>query len=43
METLGNKIMPKNQNKFYCKYCDYGTSKKSSFTIIVCLQNIQKA
>ena len=31
METLGNKIMPKNQNKFYCKYCDYGTSKKSSF------------
>jgi len=31
METLGNQIMPKNQNIFYCKYCDYGTSKKSSF------------
>ena len=31
METLGNKIMPKKLEKFYCKYCDYGTSKKSSF------------
>jgi hypothetical protein len=31
METLGNENMPKNQQKFYCKFCDYGTSKKSSF------------
>lgn len=31
METLGNKIMPKLCPKFYCKYCDYGTCKKSSF------------
>ena len=31
METLGNQIMPKNIDKFFCKYCDYGTSKKSSF------------
>ena len=31
METLGNKIMPQNIEKYYCKYCDYGTSKKSSF------------
>ena len=32
METLGNQIMPKICPKFYCEYCDYGTSKKSSFT-----------
>jgi len=32
METLGNQIMPKLCHKFYCKYCDYGTSKKSSYT-----------
>ena len=32
METLGDKIMPKLCPKFYCKNCDYGTSKKSSFT-----------
>ena len=32
METLGDtKILPKNNLKFYCKFCDYGTSKKSSF------------
>ena len=31
METLGNENMPKNHQKFYCKFCDYGTSKKSSF------------
>ena len=31
METLGNQIMPKKTEKYYCKYCDYGTSKKSSF------------
>ena len=29
METLGNKIMPNYAQKFYCKFCDYGTSKKS--------------
>jgi len=32
METLGNQIMPKICQKFYCENCDYGTSKKSSYT-----------
>jgi hypothetical protein len=31
METLGDKILPKFCSKFYCKNCDYGTSKKSSY------------
>jgi len=31
MEILGNKIMPKLCPKFHCNYCDYSTSKKSSF------------
>ena len=35
METLGDKIQPKfSQNsafKFYCKCCDYGTSKKCNY------------
>lgn len=31
METLGNAFMPKLCPRFYCKNCDYGTSKKSSF------------
>ena len=31
METLGDKILPKICPKFYCKFCDYGTSKKSSY------------
>ena len=31
MEILGNAIMPKLCPKYLCKYCDYGTSKKSSF------------
>jgi hypothetical protein len=35
METLEDKIQPKfSQNsafKFYCKFCDYGTSKKCNF------------
>jgi hypothetical protein len=31
METLGNQIMPKLCSTFYCKYCDYRTSKKSSY------------
>jgi len=31
METDGNKIMPKLCSGFYCKTCDYITSKKSSF------------
>ena len=35
METLGDKIKPKlSQNsafKFYCKFCDYRTCKKSNF------------
>ena len=32
METLGNSFMPKLCHKFYCQHCDYGTSKKSSYT-----------
>jgi hypothetical protein len=31
METFGNQIMPKLCSNFYCKFCDYETSKKSSF------------
>ena len=31
METFGNQIVSKLCHKFYCKYCDYGTSKKSSY------------
>ena len=31
MDILGNAFMPKLCPRFYCKKCDYGTSKKSSF------------
>jgi hypothetical protein len=31
METFGDKNLPKISRKFYCNFCDYGTSKKSSF------------
>jgi len=31
MENLGDKIQPKNQPKFYCKICDYGTYKKTNY------------
>ncbi len=31
METLGDEIMPKLCSKYFCKYCDYYTCKKSSF------------
>jgi len=31
MATLVNKIMPNLSHIFYCSFCDYGTSKKSSF------------
>jgi hypothetical protein len=31
MEILGNAFMPKLCPKFYCNFCDYGTSKKSSY------------
>jgi len=31
METLGDKNLPKICHKFYCEFCDYGTSKKSSY------------
>ena len=32
MTTNNNEIMPKLCPKFYCEKCDYGTSKKSSYT-----------
>jgi hypothetical protein len=32
METLGNAILPNSAFKFYCKCCDYGTCKKSSYS-----------
>ena len=32
METLGNEILQKYAQKFYCNICHYGTSRKSSFT-----------
>jgi hypothetical protein len=31
METLGNQIMPKLCPNYYCVFCDYNTSKKSSY------------
>ena len=31
METLGDKILQKICNKFYCEKCDYTTSRKSSY------------
>jgi len=31
METLGNAILQKSAMNFYCKNCDYGTCRKSSF------------
>jgi hypothetical protein len=35
METLGDKNQPEfsqnSANKYYCKYCDYGTSKKCNY------------
>lgn len=31
METLGNKIQQISAMKYYCKYCDYGTSRKYNF------------
>jgi hypothetical protein len=31
METLGNAIMQNSAMKFYCKVCDYGTCRKSSY------------
>ena len=31
METFGNAILLNSAQKFYCKYCDYGTSRKSSY------------
>ena len=32
MSILSNQNLPKNCHKFYCNNCDYGTSKKSSYT-----------
>ena len=31
MVTLGDNIQSKNQPKFYCKFCDYSTSKKTNY------------
>ena len=31
METFGDKNLLKFCSKYYCNYCDYGTSKKSSY------------
>lgn len=31
METFGNKFCQNSAPRFYCKNCDYGTSKKSSY------------
>ena len=31
MITLEDKIQPKIQPRFYCKFCDYGTSKKTNY------------
>jgi hypothetical protein len=31
METLGDKNLPQICHKFYCIFCHYGTSKKSSY------------
>jgi hypothetical protein len=31
METLETKIKQNSANKFYCKFCDYGTSRKSNY------------
>ena len=31
METLGNQKLAKTCNEFYCEFCDYSTSRKSSF------------
>lgn len=31
METFGNKIQQNSAMKFYCKFCDYGTSRKCNF------------
>jgi hypothetical protein len=31
METLGNKESAKSATKYFCKYCDYSTSRKCNF------------
>jgi hypothetical protein len=31
METFGNKIKQKSALRFYCIFCDYGTSRKSNY------------
>ena len=33
MATNGNKILAKTSNKFYCEYCDYGTSKSFNLDV----------
>ena len=33
MATNGNDFKPKISHKFYCKFCDYGTSKKSNYVV----------
>jgi len=40
MDTLGNNIQPNSAFKFYCDFCDYGTSKKCNYdTHIVSLKH----
>ena len=31
METFGNKFCQKSAPRFYCKFCDYGTCKKTNY------------
>jgi|LakMenEpi03Aug12_release.lakeMendotaPanAssembly.Ray.scaffolds.fasta_scaffold888223_2 hypothetical protein len=43
METFGNQILPKFCPKYYCKLCDYATSKKSSYnTHILARKHIKR-
>ena len=43
METLGNENMLKICSKFFCKKCDYRTSKKSSYDIHILSLKHQKS
>ena len=43
METLGNENMLKICSNFFCKKCDYRTSKKSSYDIHILSLKHQKS